>query len=280
MRSDTGAGASASTTTFTTFGTTNRGGVGSKMGAGGKAGAKVAPRTSDMFAATAPSLGAFAQPEAGPHTPSPRHFTCRPSQLCELWVRPEATQVMTPYADVETRRERVLRPCGEVTVAADWTLPPIVMERRARTQNNRYVDVARQMDESAAAEDRRKKEAAKERAAAIKAHLDTQVAFRDKQRAQRAEEFVRDKADIVSDLMKLEGEQVAKAAKVASTVARESKERAQQVEANRKRLARTAAEAGPGHSFPFQLNCQPICPSQLRPLRLSPLTTSKMLKLS
>jgi len=53
-------------------------------------------------------------------------------------------------------------------VAADWTLPPIVMERRARTQNNRYVDVARQMDETAAAEDRRKKEAAKERAAAIK----------------------------------------------------------------------------------------------------------------
>jgi hypothetical protein len=44
------------------------------------------------------------------------------------------------------------------------------------------------------------------------------------------------------------------AAKMASTVARESKERAQQVEANRQRLARTAAEAGPGHSSPFQLN--------------------------
>jgi hypothetical protein len=139
---------------------------------------------------------------------------------------------------LDLKKDQV-RPCGEVTVAADWTLPPIVMERRARTQNNRYVDVARQMDETAAAEDRRKKEAAKERAAAIKvgrcrltvskpalkaptrmlsalesshidkllstfafridlrrfikAHLDTQVAFRDKQRAQRTEEIVRDK---------------------------------------------------------------------------------------
>ena len=67
--------------------------------------------------------------------------------------------------------------------------------------------------------------------------------MRASQRRADAAEILQEKARIVRDLHTLENEAVAKAERMASSVAVEKKERAAQVEANRARIARTAAHA-------------------------------------
>lgn len=181
-----GTEAGASTATFTTFGTTNRDGV------GGRVGAEV--RSSDLGAlsATAPAAAAAASKE-------------------------------------------------KTAAEVDWSLPPVWIDRKARLQHNKYVDMLRARDERDLAEDARKKALVKTKAVEQRQFLDSQVAFQARLRRENAEEIAKDREAIDADLVVLERENQAKAAKRAAIVAKEKAQRSQQVEENRARVARAAA---------------------------------------
>ena len=113
---------------------------------------------------------------------------------------------------------------------------------KARLQHNRYVDMLRADDEKKLAEDARKKAAARTKAVEQRGYLDTQVAFQARLRRQNAEEIVKDRAAIEADLIALERETQAKEAKKAAVIAREKAQRSAQVDQNRARVARAAAD--------------------------------------
>eukprot|EP00740_Mantoniella_antarctica_P001394 CAMPEP_0181358556 /NCGR_PEP_ID=MMETSP1106-20121128/5579_1 /TAXON_ID=81844 /ORGANISM="Mantoniella antarctica, Strain SL-175" /LENGTH=426 /DNA_ID=CAMNT_0023471537 /DNA_START=1 /DNA_END=1281 /DNA_ORIENTATION=- len=130
---------------------------------------------------------------------------------------------------------------AETSTAANWTLPPILIDKKARQQHNRYAEMMRAKDEQDVAEAAHKKAVARSQSMAQRQHLDTQVEFHAKLRRQNAEDIVRDRMAIEADLAALERETVAKAAKVANTIASENALRSVQVGQNRARVARAAA---------------------------------------
>ena len=134
---------------------------------------------------------------------------------------------------------------GGATAAAevDWSLPPIWIDRKARLQHNRYVEMLRTRDARDLAEDARKKAEAKTAALSQRDALDAQVAYQAKLRRQNQEEIAKDRVAIEADLMAFERETAAKAARQAAVIAKEKVQRGAQVEANRERVARAAAQA-------------------------------------